>query len=530
MPQIGIGYRPAIGDWFLAHLDRFDVLEITVDHFLHGGTATRAGIEAVARHKPVVLHGVGLSIGTDVAVDLSYVREVAAVARRLGAPSYSEHLAFTRVPGCDLANLLPLPRTRAVADAVIGRIREVRHVLGLPFSVENITYLFDWPDSELDDAAFLNLVCDGTGASILLDVENLYVNSHNHGFDPYAFLDALKLGSVSGIHTAGGGLVDGVLVDTHDHPVPDGALDLLDYVLTCQQPDTIVLERDDRLHQHEQLLADVERIRRRVATSSSVRRSQTAAPPPRRQQLDGAPPRNVPLIRRQTALVEHLTNPARFAAPELEAAPTPELACFASERLRLLGELSLAKRRDKVAAVLPVTIEHLDAPFEHLFREFAAAVPPLGIGRYENAVQFIGFLNATWHTDPPAKPYLRDIAAVELAIARARRHVGEPEPADRPPDPASVRRNPGASFLEIGYDVRPLFAGGCTPAAGPARRPACLLVAPSPGDGSARIFQVPESVYRTLEHADTWGPVEGKPDLGNMVRTFVNMGVLEPAP
>ena len=119
-PLIGIGYRSALVEWTRANLARFDVLEITVDHCIHGTAAQRAEVFDFVGRIPLNAHGVGLSIGTDAPLDFAYLDRVAEVVDRLRAPTYSEHLAFTRVPGRDLANLLPLPRTDAVAEKLIG--------------------------------------------------------------------------------------------------------------------------------------------------------------------------------------------------------------------------------------------------------------------------------------------------------------------------------------------------------------------------------------------------------------------------
>jgi uncharacterized protein (UPF0276 family) len=270
-PSLGIGYRNPIADWTVDHLGRFDTLEITVDHCLYGSRAQIQAIYDLAGRIPLTAHGIGLSIGTDVPLDLAYLDRVAAVVERLGAPAYSEHLAFTRVPGRDLANLLPLPKTEAVAEAVIEKVRIVQDRVPVPFLLENIGYVFEWPDSTMSDAEFLNLVCRETGAGVLLDVENLHVNGLNHGADPYAFIDALPGGIVREVHVAGGFTVHKDYLDapfhadTHSHAVPDAALDLLDYALARQSPDAIILERDDHLWEFDQILDDVARIRDRVA-------------------------------------------------------------------------------------------------------------------------------------------------------------------------------------------------------------------------------------------------------------------------
>jgi uncharacterized protein (UPF0276 family) len=270
-PAVGIGYRAPIGRWTRENLEHFDVLEITVDHCMGGSKSVASAIFDLVGRIPLTAHGIGLSIGTDVPLDLAYLDEVAAIVERLQAPAYSEHLAFTRTPGRDLANLLPLPKTEAVAESIIAKVRTVQSVVPVPFLLENITYLFEWPDSDLSDAEFLNLICRETGAGVLLDVENLYLNAHNHGSDPYQFLDALPAGLVKEVHVAGGVTVRKdflerpFFADTHSHRVPEGALDLLDRVLARHNPDAVVLERDDRLDAVGEILDDVARIRARIA-------------------------------------------------------------------------------------------------------------------------------------------------------------------------------------------------------------------------------------------------------------------------
>jgi hypothetical protein len=274
-PAVGIGYRSAIGDWTRDNLALFDMLEITVDHCLSSGESVASEIFDLAGQIPMTAHGIGLSIGTDVPLDLAYLDKVAAVVEQLQAPAYSEHLAFTRAPGRDLANLLPLPKTEEVAEAIIAKVRLVQSRIPVPFLLENISYLFEWPESRLTDVEFLNLICRETGAGLLLDVENLYLNAHNHGFDPRALLNDLPAGIVKEVHVAGGVtvrkdfLARPFLADSHSHPVPDGALDLLDYVLARHRPDAVVLERDDRLQEFDEILDDVRRIRSRIAAVQS---------------------------------------------------------------------------------------------------------------------------------------------------------------------------------------------------------------------------------------------------------------------
>jgi uncharacterized protein len=282
-PAIGLGYRAPIGSWTRENLDRFDVLEITVDHCIGGGRSVQSAIFDLVGKIPLLAHGIGLSIGTDVPLDAAYLDQVAAVVERLQAPAYSEHLAFTGVPGRNLGNLLPVPKTEAIAAQIIGKVRTVQSRIPVPFLLENITYLFEWPDSTMSDAAFLNLICGETGAGLLLDIENLDLNSRNHGFDPYEFLDALPDGLVQEVHVAGGTtvredyLARPFFADTHSHPVPDPVLELLDRVLARHAPRAIVLERDDRLHAVDEILHDLARIRARVGNQHLERSDHATA-------------------------------------------------------------------------------------------------------------------------------------------------------------------------------------------------------------------------------------------------------------
>jgi len=275
LPAVGIGYRAAIGDWTLDNVDCFDVLEITVDHCIYGSRAARSGIFDLVGRIPLTAHGVGLSLGTDAPLDLAYLDQVAAVVARLQAPAYSEHLAFTRVPGRETAALMPVPKSEAAAESIVAKVRTVQSRVPFPFLLENIAYVFAWPDSTLSDAEFLNLICRESGAGLLLDIENVYLNATNHGFDPYGFLDALQPGLVKEVHMAGGiairdeSLGRPLLADSHSHPVPDAALDLLEYALARHEPSVIILERDDRLEAGDEILDDVVRIRARVARAQS---------------------------------------------------------------------------------------------------------------------------------------------------------------------------------------------------------------------------------------------------------------------
>ena len=279
-PAVGIAYHAGIDQFVRDHLADFDVLEITVDHCFDRGCTVRAGIYDLVGRVPLTAHGVGLSIGTDAPLDERYLDQVAEIVEQLKAPVYSEHLSFTGVPGRDLATFLPLPKTKHVAASIVAKVRRVQARIPVPFLLENVAHLFDWPDSELSDADFLNLICGEAQAGLLLDIENLLLN---YGFNPYEFLDCLAAGVVKQVHLAGGEMVEAgflaqpCFVDSHSYPVADEALDLLDYALARQAPDAIIIERDGRLDAVSELLDDVARVRARLRKSAGNGHGQSAA-------------------------------------------------------------------------------------------------------------------------------------------------------------------------------------------------------------------------------------------------------------
>jgi uncharacterized protein (UPF0276 family) len=261
VPAVGIGLRSEAREATVQHLSELDVLEVTVDHYIFGSPHLRLAIQVLSRQIPLVAHGVGLSIGTALPPDRRYLDSVTQVVELIGSPWYSEHLAFTKVPGRDLAQLLPLPRTRAVAEIVAANVNAVRKHVGVPIALENITYYFEYPESEFSELEFIELSCRESGAYLLLDVENLYINSRNHGYDPFGFIDALPEGIVKGIHVAGGIAHGQLMIDSHDQPLPNAVLQLLHHALQRQMPETIILERDQRLEVFDEVLADVRQLR-----------------------------------------------------------------------------------------------------------------------------------------------------------------------------------------------------------------------------------------------------------------------------
>jgi uncharacterized protein (UPF0276 family) len=239
----GIGWRPEIAG-FVAGLPGLRFAEVVAESVPTAGDLPVGLAELRDGGVAVVPHGVRLSLGGADPVEPARVRHLASVADRLGAPLVSEHIAFVRAAGVEAGHLLPIPRSREALDAVVANVRRTQAELDVPIALEPIAALFDWPDDELDEGAFLTEILDRTGALLLLDVANVYANARNRGTDPVVLFDRLPLDRIGYVHVAGGGEDDGLYHDTHTDPVPRPVLDLLAALCARYRPPAVMLERD----------------------------------------------------------------------------------------------------------------------------------------------------------------------------------------------------------------------------------------------------------------------------------------------
>jgi len=276
----------------------------------------------------IVVHSIGLSLGGAEPLDPRRLDRLARVAEWAGAACVSDHVSFGRAGARDTGHLLPVPRTEAALAVLCQNVARARRALPVPFAVENIAALFDWPDAEMDEPALLGRLVRETGALLILDVSNLHANAVNLGLDPRAWLLRAPLHRVAYVHVGGGFARGDLWHDTHAHPVPAGALALL-RGLGRAVPGAM-LERDDRFPAEDEVHRELDAIAAAVALPwsqlpvAAEARAPTAA---------GDQPE---LARRQAALVGALL--AGESAP----------AGFDGGRLQVEAEV-LAARRHRAA-------------------------------------------------------------------------------------------------------------------------------------------------------------------------------------
>lgn len=257
----GIGLRRSFYEALPATERTVDWLEIIPENFLSLGGRAHHTLEACAERWTLLSHGVGLNIGGPDPLDEDYVTRLSALVKRLDMPFFSDHLCYTRLGGVYLHDLLPLPFSEEAVEYVAPRVREVMARVGRPFLLENPSYYAQMPGGTLEEATFLRHVVEQADCGLLLDVNNIYVNAQNHGYDPRAFVDALPLERVVQIHVAGHTRYSDVIIDTHIGPVPGDVWSIYRYVVERTGPVSTLIEWDQDIPSLEAVLDEADRAR-----------------------------------------------------------------------------------------------------------------------------------------------------------------------------------------------------------------------------------------------------------------------------
>ena len=259
---------------------RVDWLELISENYLVPGGKPLAMLDAIRADYPVALHGVSLSIGSTDPLDRDYLTRLRALAVRCEPMWVSDHLCWTGVGGRNSHDLLPLPYSEEALRHVVARVRQVQDILGRRILLENVSSYVEFRDSTLTEWDFLAAVAQAADCELLLDVNNIYVSSVNHSFDPLAYLDALPASRVRQIHLAGHSDHGDYIVDTHDAPVCDAVWTLYGEAVRRFGTVATMIERDDHIPALSELVAELDRAR---AIAAEVLRPVDSAPAARRR-------------------------------------------------------------------------------------------------------------------------------------------------------------------------------------------------------------------------------------------------------
>ncbi len=269
---VGVGLRPV---HYADILERAPRGELGVDWFealsenymVPGGRPLRV-LDRVCEFAPVVLHGVSLNLGSVDPLDDNYLNELTKLVTRAKPRWISDHLCWTGVDGRNLHDLIPLPQTEESVRHVAARIARVQDRLGQRIAVENVSSYLRFTNDSMSEWDFLTAIAEASDCGILLDVNNVCVSAHNHGFDPRVYLDAVPAQRVFQIHLAGHSEAGPLRIDTHDHPVPKEVWSLYEYTVQRMGPVSTLVEWDDKIPSFNVLEAEAARARAVLARIS----------------------------------------------------------------------------------------------------------------------------------------------------------------------------------------------------------------------------------------------------------------------
>ena len=408
-PGFGLGLRTAHYADFIAARQPVDWLEIITDNFLGDGGKPLAMLERFRADYPVAMHGVAMSLGGADGLSMEYLRRVKALADRVQPMWVSDHLCWTGLGRDRLHDLYPLPYTDECASLLIRHIRQAQDVLERRLVVENVSSYVRYGASGTTEWEFLTHVANESDCDLLLDVNNIYVSSVNHGFDPLTYLRALPAKRIRQIHLAGHSMDGAHLIDTHDQPVCEPVWALYQHACQWFGPVATMIERDDNIPPLDELLGELA-IARRLATGQAgagiaQASAQTVAAPAG----EGASLHD--LQSSFTAMVlgrEAPAQPVQYLDP---GGPLPGVRGAAiyynAYRARLVEVLadSFAKTQSYLGSDL----------FETLARAFVKGEPPCERNLAGYGAEFPQFLGRRY----PGNAELSDLAQLEWAL----RHV-----------------------------------------------------------------------------------------------------------
>ncbi|QSI78968.1 DUF692 domain-containing protein [Niveibacterium microcysteis] len=257
----GLGLRVEHYRDFLETRPAVDWLEVISENYMVPGGKPLHYLDAIRRDYPMVMHGVSLSIGSTDPLDRDYLAALKALASRVDPAWISDHLCWTGVDHQNLHDLLPMPYTEAALRHLTERIDQVQDYLGRQILLENVSSYIAFANDEVAEWDFLSELAQRADCLLLLDVNNVYVSSVNHGFDPRRFIDRLPGDRVRQIHLAGHEDHGDYLIDTHDHPVCNAVWDLYAYAVERLGQVPTMIERDDNIPALPELLAELDQAR-----------------------------------------------------------------------------------------------------------------------------------------------------------------------------------------------------------------------------------------------------------------------------
>lgn len=257
----GLGLRVDHYETILKEKPAIDWFEVITENYLVPGGKPLYYLDKIRAHYPMVMHGVSLSIGSSDPLDFDYLSQVKALADRIQPHWLSDHLCWTGVNNKNTHDLMPLPYTEEMIKHIVDRVQRVQDFLGRQILIENVSSYVNYQQSEMSEWEFITAICKRADCFILFDVNNIYVSSVNHEFNPLHYIAAMPSDRIYQIHLAGHNNMGDYIIDTHDHPIVDPVWDLYRETIMQHGMISTMIERDDNIPPLAELITELNRAR-----------------------------------------------------------------------------------------------------------------------------------------------------------------------------------------------------------------------------------------------------------------------------
>lgn len=258
----GLGLRSEHYQEILEHKPKtIDWLEIISENYMIEGGKPLYFLDKIRQDYPMVMHGVSLSIGSTDPLNMTYLKQLKKLVQRVEPEWFSDHLCWTGVDHKNMHDLLPLPYTEEAVKHISERIRQVQDFIGQQMLIENLSSYITYTSDAMSEWEFLSMIAEQADCGLLLDINNIYVSSFNHGFDPMEYMKGVPAARVWQHHLAGHQNNGNMIVDTHDEPIIDPVWDLYEKAAALFGPVSTMIERDDNIPPLSELIDELDRAR-----------------------------------------------------------------------------------------------------------------------------------------------------------------------------------------------------------------------------------------------------------------------------
>lgn len=243
--MIGLGYRKDFSDEFLQGSIHPDFVEVAPENWMQMGGYWKKQLDIIAEKYPIFCHGLSLSIGSPDEIDRSFLKQLKVFLDRYNVSIYSEHLSFSSCDNAHMYDLLPIPFREDAVSHIVEKIKIVQDFIERPLILENVSY-YTPVAAEMDEVTFISSIVQEADCQLLLDVNNVYVNAFNHGYDAFDFISNIDMNRVKYIHMAGHEQVsDDLIIDTHGKDIIEPVYELFEHTIKrIPGSVSVLLERD----------------------------------------------------------------------------------------------------------------------------------------------------------------------------------------------------------------------------------------------------------------------------------------------